>query len=187
MLSQYKVYQYITTGKHTMKTPDRQIPSNLSKNMYAQYISIHRDNLTKENYSQNMNKIKWDRENPYLFSWRLGKEWCKNGDWDVWHRVFGSDSVEREMGKSVNSHKNSRKNTEKVLKTLFKTQNTRFTRLKWVARSSRQNTQRQNCEKFAKCFSRLKGLPARESRAEPRKSLCTPCDWTLHSWTSCQN
>ena len=31
------------------------------------------------------------------------------------------------------------------------------------ARSSRQNTQRQNCEKFSKCFSRLEGLPARES------------------------
>ena len=55
-----------------------------------------------------------------------------------------------------------------------------------VTKSSRQNTQRQNCEKFSKCFSRLKGLPKRESQAEPRKSLCTPCDWTLHSRTSRQ-
>ena len=36
-----------------------------------------------------------------------------------------------------------------------------------VPRASRQNTQRQNCENFSKCFSRLKGLPSRESRAEP--------------------
>ena len=83
-----------------------------------------------------MNNIKWDRENPYLFleDWR--RKWCKNGDWDVWHRVFESDSVEREMGKTVNNHKNSRKNTEKVLKTLFETQNTHFSWLKWVANKS---------------------------------------------------
>ena len=42
-------------------------------------------------------------------------------------------------------------------------------------------------KKFSKCFSRLEGLPARESRAEPRKSLSNPCDWTFHSWTNCQN
>ena len=41
-----------------MKTPDKQIPNNLIKNMYAQYISIHGDNPTKENYSQSMNKNK---------------------------------------------------------------------------------------------------------------------------------
>ena len=39
MLSQYRVDQYITTGKHTMKTPDKQIPSNLSKNMFEHSIS----------------------------------------------------------------------------------------------------------------------------------------------------
>ena len=53
-------------------------------------------------------------------------------------------------------------------------------------RSSRQNTQRQNFEKFSKCFSRLEGLPARESRAEPRKSLSNPRAWTFHSRTSRQ-
>ena len=42
---------------------------------------------------------------PIHFSWRLEKEWCKNGVWGVWHEVFGSDSVEREMGKTVNNHK----------------------------------------------------------------------------------
>ena len=49
------------------------------------------------------------------------------------------------------------------------------------ARSSRQNTQRQNFEKFSKCFSRLEGLPASESRPEPRKSLSNPRDWTIQS------
>ena len=39
MLSQYRVDQYITTEKHTMKTRDKQIPSNLSKNMFEHSIS----------------------------------------------------------------------------------------------------------------------------------------------------
>ena len=39
MLSQYRVDRYITTGKHTMKTPDKQIPSNLSKNIFEHSIS----------------------------------------------------------------------------------------------------------------------------------------------------
>ena len=38
-LSKYRVDQYITTGKHTMKTPDKQIPSNLTKNMFEHSIS----------------------------------------------------------------------------------------------------------------------------------------------------
>ena len=41
-------------------------------------------------------------------------------------------------------------------------------------------------KKFSKCFSQLESLPARESRAESRKYLCTPRDWTFHSRTSCQ-
>ena len=70
-------------------------------------------------------------------------------------------------------------------------QNTRFSRLKWVANKSpglaAKTLKEKNVKKFSKCFSRLEGLPARESRAEPRKSLCTPRDWTLHLWTSRQN
>ena len=58
MLSQYRVDQYITTGKHTMKTPDKQIPSNLSKNMVAQYNSIHSDNLTKRKLFSKHEEIK---------------------------------------------------------------------------------------------------------------------------------
>ena len=55
-----------------------------------------------------------------------------------------------------------------------------------VASSSRQSTQEQNFEKFSKWFSRLEGLPASKSRAELRKSLSEPRDWTFHSRTSRQ-
>ena len=55
-----------------------------------------------------------------------------------------------------------------------------------VASSSRQITQEQNFENLSKCFSRLEGLPASKSRAEPRKSLSESRDWTFHSRTSRQ-
>ena len=74
MLSQYRVYHYITTGKHTMKTPDKQIPSNLSKNMVAQYNSIHSDNPTKRKLFSKHEEIKWDRKNPCLFL----RDWRRN-------------------------------------------------------------------------------------------------------------
>ena len=101
--------------------------------------------------------------------------------------MFGLVSVEKEMGKTVNSHKKSREKLKKFKETVFEMQNTRFSLLKQVARASHQNTQSENCEKFSKCFSRLEGLLARESQAEPRKSLCAPRDWTLHLRTSHQN
>ena len=64
-------------------------------------------------------------------------------------------------------------------------QNTRFSRLKRVAKKSPDQAAKtlkdKNLKKFSKCFSRLEGLPASESRAEPRKSLSKLCDWTFHS------
>ena len=42
-------------------------------------------------------------------------------------------------------------------------------------------------KKFSKCFSRLEVPLTRESWTEPRKSLCTPRDWTFHPWTSRQS
>ena len=56
-----------------------------------------------------------------------------------------------------------------------------------VARASRQNTQSQIMKKISKCFLWLKGLPARELRAEPWNSLCTLRDRTFHLRTSRQN
>ena len=111
------------------------------------------------------------------FSWRLEKEWCKNGDRDVWHRVFGSDSVEREMGKSVNSHKNSRENTKKVLKTLFEMQNTCFSRLKWVTNKSpglaAKTLKDKIVKNFLSVFRDWKVYP-QGSRELSRENLCVP-------------
>ena len=135
--------------------------------------------------------MKWDRENPYLFldAWRrhdAKMEAFSKETQSVWERYFREDNEQslKLEGK-----------LKKFWKTVLKMQNTHFSRLKWVAnkslgqaaKSSCQNTQRQNCEKFSKCFSRLEGLPVRESWAEPRKSLCNPRDWTFHPRTSRQN
>ena len=174
-----------------MKTSDRQILSNLSKNMSTQYISIYSDNSTKRKFFLKTWGNQVRQRKPIPVSWRLEKEWCKNGDWDVWHWVIGSNTVEREIGKTVNSYKKSRENAEKNLKnSLQKAKHAFFATevsRQQVTKSSRQNTQRQNCEKFSKCFLRLEGLPARESRVEPRKSLRTPRSWTFHLQTSRQN
>ena len=72
-LSQYRVEQYLTTGKHTMKTLDKQIPSNLTKNMFEH--SIPQTTVTTQKHRKLFSKhkeIKLDRENPYLFleDWR---------------------------------------------------------------------------------------------------------------------
>ena len=63
-------------------------------------------------------------------------------------------------------------------------QNTHFSRLKQVTRQAAKTLKVTIVEKFSKCFSRLEGLPVRESQAEPQKSLCTLRDWTFHSRTS---
>ena len=55
-------------------------------------------------------------------------------------------------------------------------QNTHFSRLKQVTRQAAKTLKVTIVEKFSKCFSRLEGLPVRESQAEPQKSLCTPRD-----------
>ena len=108
--------------------------------------------------------------------WRL-----EMGARSVWER----DSLERRWTVT-----NVWGKTEKNLKTapifakhaFFATEMSR----QKVARSGRQNTQGQKFENFSKCFSWLEGLPASESRAEPRKSLSNSRDWTFHSRTSHQ-
>ena len=106
------------------------------------------------------------------FSWRLEKEWCKNGDWDVWHGVFGSDSVEREMGKTVHSHKNLRENTEKILKTIFEMKNTHFTWLKWVANKLPSLTTKTLKDKIVKNFPSV----FRDWKVYPRGSHELSCE-----------
>ena len=78
-------------------------------------------------------------------------------------RSVGKETVEREDKQS----QKVRGKTEKDLKTVpvfakhvfFATEVSR----QQDARSSRQNTQRQNFEKFSKCFLRLESLPAKIS------------------------
>ena len=170
-----------------MKTLDRQILSNLSKNMFAQYISIYSDNSIKRKLFSKHEEIKWDRENPYLFL----EDWRRN---DAKMKIEMCDTEclgQIQLREKVNRHEKFKGKLKKILKTppvfakhaFFATEVSH----QQVARSSHKNTQRQNCEKFSKCFSRLEGLPARELQAEPRKSLCTPRNWTLHSRTSRQN
>ena len=99
--------------------------------------------------------------------------------------VWEGDSLERRWTVT-----NVREKTKKDLKTapifakhaFFATWLSRHK----VASSSHQNTQGQKLKNFSKCFSRLEGLPASESRAKPRKSLSNPRDWTFHSRTNRQ-
>ena len=140
----------------------------------------------KENYSQSMKKSS-ETKKTYTFFLKIGEGmmqkwrlrcvtrsvWVKFG----WERQW---TVTKIQGKNLKSFKNCLRNAKHAF---FATEVSR----QQVARASRQNTQRQNCEKFSKCFSRLEGLPARESWAEPRKSLCNPRNWTFHSRTSRQN
>ena len=57
-------------------------------------------------------------------------------------------------------------------------QNMHFSRLRQVASQSPRHLLKhfkpKDLKKFAKCFSRLEVSLARELRAEPQKSLCTP-------------
>ena len=113
-------------------------------------------------------------------------KWCKNGGssrvkWWVWERF--------EMGKTMNSHENLRENWKGSKTEPFCAKHAIFaiesSRVQ-VAKTSRQNTWKKTFEKFSKCFLWLEVPFAKESRTEPQKSLCTPCDWTLHPRTSRQ-
>ena len=52
---------------------------------------------------------------PLPFSWSLKKKWCRNGVWGA----FGSVSVKKEIGKTMNSHKKSREKLKKFKETVF--------------------------------------------------------------------
>ena len=128
--------------------------SNKVKNTNSQTMNNHQDkakpwtsmtlfkNIMTTINSQKQEKQTQNMENevrqrkPIPFSWKLEKKWCRNGVWGV----FGSVSIEKEMGKTMNSHKKSREKLKKFKETIFEMQNTRFSRLKQVARASRQNS-----------------------------------------------
>ena len=191
MLSQYRVYQCITTGKHTMKTLDKQISSNLSKNMFEHSISQSTVTIQqKENYSQNMKKSS-ETEKTHTFFLKIGEGMMQK--WSL-RSVTRSVSVRFSWERNGEDSEQSQKfkgKTEKVFKNCLQNAKHAFfateVSRQQVAMASHQNTKKKNWKKFSKCFSWLEGLLVRESRAKPRKSLCTLRDWTIHSRTSRQN
>ena len=125
-------------------------------------------------------------EKTHTFFLKIGEEMMQK--WSL-KSVWVSFSWKRN-GEDSEQSQNVEGKTEKVLKIVFEMQNTRFSRLKQVANKSPGQAAKtlkvKIMKNISKCFSRLEGLPARESRAEPRKSLCTPRDSTLHLQTSRQ-
>ena len=96
----------------------------------------------------------------------------------------------RQLRKKMNSHKSSREDWKIFKNCPYFCQTRVF--CNWSeSPQSRQfklpkHSKTKIWKKISKCFSQLEGLPARESRAEPRKSLSNPRDWTFHSRTSRQ-
>ena len=66
--------------------------------------------------------------------------------------MFGSVSAEKEIGKTVNSHKKSREKLKKFKETVFETQNMRFLRLKRVANKSPGQAAKTLKDKIVKNF-----------------------------------
>ena len=101
--------------------------------------------------------------------------------WCEWVRVVERDNEQSQK---------DRGKTKKFKNCPYFCQNTRFSWLKRVANKSSVQAAKtlkdKSLKNFSKCFSRLEGLPASESRVKPQKSLSNPRDWTFHSRTSCQ-
>ena len=100
----------------------RTIPQQSKQGQSQKSKQTHNKNKKKKNKTstQIFTKMKfktrdmmWGNENPYLFLEDLKVKKCRNGVCREWHRVFGWVSVEREMGKTVNSHKKSREKLKK--------------------------------------------------------------------------
>ena len=132
---------------------------------------VHNINPNSSKKNQEKRKWDWESKNPYLFL----MIWIRNEAPMRFENGFRECLEWRKFREKMNSYKCSREKLKQVLKaapisakhTIFATGVSR----QRVASSSRQNTLGRKYENFSKCFSRLEGLPASESRAEPRKSL----------------
>ena len=107
-------------------------------------------------------------------------------------RLFEIDTVSLRVcqaRKKMNSQRCSRENWKGLKKLTKFAQNTRFSRLNPVMCKLQDQPPEHLKEKSWKIsnrFSRLEVPLTRESQTEPRKSLCTPWDWTFHQQTSHQ-
>ena len=148
---------YINTSNKVKKTnsqsmntyQDKSKPLNEHDTFQNIMATTHSQN--QEKHTQNV-KDKARQRKPISFSWRLENKWCRNGVCREWHGVFGWDLVKRKWIVTKSSRENWKGlKTDPVFSkhAFFATRMSR----QQVARSSRQNTQRQNCEKFSKCFS----------------------------------
>ena len=129
--------------------------------------------------------MRWGKQDPYLFLMILRRNEAPMEFENGYTECLGR----RQLREKMNSHKSSRENW-KGFKNCPYLPNTRFSWLKWVATKSPGQAAKILkdiiLEKISKCFSRLEGLPVRESWAEPWKSLSNPHDRTFHSRTSRQ-
>ena len=107
---------------------------------------------------------------PIPFSWRSWDEMMQK--WSL-RSVWVSFSWERNGEHSEQSQKFEGK-TEKVLKTVFETQNTRFSRLKQVARVTRQSTSSLKIWKNLLSVFRDWKSHSRGSCELSREHLCVP-------------
>ena len=127
-----------------MKISDRQILSNLRKNMFAQYISIYNDNSTKRKIVHKTWGNQVRQRKPIPVSWRLEKEWCKWRLRCVTPSVWVRYSWERNGEDSEQSQKFEGKIKKKNFKNcLWNAKHAFFmtdTSCQSVARVTRQNT-----------------------------------------------
>ena len=122
----------------------------------------------QEKHTQNV-KDKARQRKPISFSWRLENKWCRNGVWGV----FGLVSVEREMGKIVNSHKKSREKLKKFKKLSLKRKIRIF-------------------HNWNKSPTSHQGKPPKHSKSKLwKKFLSVFCDWKVYPQESrklsCEN
>ena len=109
-------------------------------------------------------------KNPYCFL-KFEEEMMKKRV-DLW--VKHGEYV-RETNEEDNEQSECSRENWKVLKTIHKAQNARFSRLNQVTNKSpsqaAKNLWDKILEKFSKCFSRMEGPPASKLRREPWKFL----------------
>ena len=131
--------------------------------------------------------MRWGKYDPYLFLMILRRNEATMEFENGYTECLGR----RQLKEKMNSHKSSRENWKRFKNCPYFCQTHDFRDLIELPTSRQvkplKDLKTKFWKKLSKCFSQLEGLPARESRAEPRKSLSNPRDWTFHLRISRQN